>query len=151
MKKIVGAAFLSTMMLLAIGMISPSASQDAERQQRLDQPFPHPQTRHYIPGPFIVRLNEDMAVKQDQYGVIANAIDSWSERPSPAFLICFRSPPDGKWKDGAFEALRAASYELKARGAAVVVWPNGSTCSSSYAFSEGDGSHVEIMGVFSSD
>lgn len=125
--------------------------QSKVHERRGDVPVPPPVPLGYHPqsGPFIVHLSDDGQIDIGQFGVIAQAVRNWSGPNLQAFSICFRSAtPDGDWQL-ASRSLKIVATELKARGALIVVEPDGLLCDAgSPRSTQSHGSYVTIMGVF---
>jgi hypothetical protein len=80
-------------------------------------------------------------------GVVTNAIRSWAGARLAAFSLCFQpAAKPTNWKV-ALNALHNVSHQLKARGAAVVVFHTTRVCTSPPASSVDGKPYVEIMGV----
>ncbi|RZF60800.1 hypothetical protein EWE75_21055 [Sphingomonas populi] len=135
--------FISTIAAGVAGLLALQGSAAAHAQPQLPPPAIYdPQA-----GPFIVQLNDQGRVGDEQRGVIANALKLWSGPALQAFVICFRSQHEPVDWTVAHGALEAVSGQLKAQGAAVVVMPSGGLCDPWLPRPAWKGAHVEIMGL----
>lgn len=126
---------------------SASEAQHIKPQDSLAVPPPPAPTYDPMPGPYLVGVDEQGALKD--LGVAANAIRSWGGPKLSAFSLCFQ-PASGpvNWTL-ALAALRNVSVELKARGALVVIQAER-LCPSPPNASMMGKPHVEIKGVIRS-
>jgi hypothetical protein len=137
---------LAAIVIIPSGAGSQTKTEPSQPKRFAPTP-PVPATYDPQSGPFIVRLNAQGEVGAEQYGVIANAVKSWSGTNLQAFVICFRSQHDPVVWGTAFKALSTVAHELKVHGAKAVVMSNGGLCSSSSTPPTWRGPHVEIEGV----
>lgn len=118
-----------------------------QAQQRFPVPPPPPPPYDPIPGPYLIMLDDqgEMA-DDDQMGIIDNAWSAWRGPKLEIFTICYFHPVGSKvdWKI-ALRALDLVANALKARGASVVT-PAMRTCDAAQA-SFPDRQYVKILGL----
>ncbi len=110
-------------------------------------PPPPPKIYDPVPGPFIIHLDARGRMLPDQDGIIANAVEQWRGERLQAFRICYRDTRRQRDRIDGHAALEAVAASLKRDGARTVVAPNGLMCETDFKSANGDGPHVEIMGV----
>lgn len=138
---------LSAFAIPAFGAFVWISAAEASVQQKTEPP-PPPSVQIYDPqsGPFIVRLDSNGQIQEGQDGVIANALRMWSGDHLQAFVICFRSAKTTMSYSASEKAITTVARALKAKGARIVVTPNGGGCGSAYQ-PRWTGAYVEIEGV----
>jgi hypothetical protein len=100
------------------------------------------------PGPFIVHLDEQGNVAPEQFAVIANAVRVWAVPGLEAFSVCYGRGPLAAERVDTHGAVKSVAVALQARGALVVVMPNGGLCDPAAPQPvRQSGHYVTIMGV----
>lgn len=108
-------------------------------------PPPPPPEYHPLPGPYVVRIDDDGT--PTDFSVLDNAINRWTGPKYSAFLLCFQPGRGPSFPDAAFKSISAVSRGLKARGAAMVVVSPERRCRTAPYDNLADVAYLEILGV----
>lgn len=123
-------------------------SRSRERPATMRIPPPSPPEVDPQHGPFIVHLDEQGNISPEQSAVIANAVRMWAVPGLEAFSVCYGRGPLAAENVDTYGAVKRVAVALKARGALVVVMPNGGLCDPAAPQPVRQrGHYVTIMGV----
>jgi len=139
-------AFIAASLLIASNASVEACSAATQKAHQVPPP-PRP-TSDPMPGPFLGIVDEQGALRD--VGVAANATRSWAGPKLSAFSLCFQPASQPIDWTLALNALSNVSRELKAQGAAIVVFEAIRVCASPPALAIGGRPHVEIRGVIRS-